>query len=123
MDENGMEKFSDPIDRNIDALTAETKPARLSFRQNKCCSLMEAHSFRSGLKIPVCIFFTTEFKRYLAIFEYGFKKREAGRKGSKASGRQAEMTAEGNPPVDTGSSPLCNECENSAIAEGKPFRD
>ncbi|KRY40442.1 hypothetical protein T01_15620 [Trichinella spiralis] len=33
------------------------------------------------------------------------------------------MTAEGNPPVDTGFSSLSNECENSAIAESKPFRD
>ncbi|KRY40496.1 hypothetical protein T01_8701 [Trichinella spiralis] len=45
------EKFSDPIDRNVDALTAETNPARLSFRQNKCCSLMVARSFGSGLEV------------------------------------------------------------------------
>ncbi|KRZ83151.1 hypothetical protein T08_6513, partial [Trichinella sp. T8] len=44
------EKFSDPIDRNVDAMTAETNLARLSFWQNKCCSLMKARSFRSGLE-------------------------------------------------------------------------
>ncbi|KRX63072.1 hypothetical protein T09_7105 [Trichinella sp. T9] len=47
------EKFSDPIDRNVDAMTAETNLARLSFWQNKCCSLMKARSFRSGLEHPL----------------------------------------------------------------------
>ncbi|KRY11964.1 hypothetical protein T12_17093 [Trichinella patagoniensis] len=44
-------------------------------------------------------------------------KREAGRKGSKASGSQGEMTEQKSPPVDTGSSSLSDECANSAIAE------
>ncbi|KRZ87526.1 hypothetical protein T08_14504 [Trichinella sp. T8] len=45
------------------------------------------------------------------------RKREAGRKGSNAGGSQAEMTARGYPPVDTGSSSLSDECANSAIAD------
>ncbi|KRZ97809.1 Checkpoint serine/threonine-protein kinase BUB1, partial [Trichinella sp. T8] len=45
------------------------------------------------------------------------EKREAGRKGSKAGGSQAEMTARGNPPVDIGSSSLSDEYANSAITE------
>ncbi|KRY57438.1 Checkpoint serine/threonine-protein kinase BUB1, partial [Trichinella britovi] len=45
------------------------------------------------------------------------EKREAGRKGSKAGGSQAEMTARGNPPVDIGSSSPSDECANSAITE------
>ncbi|KRY44589.1 hypothetical protein T03_13660 [Trichinella britovi] len=45
------------------------------------------------------------------------RKREAGRKGSNAGGSQAEMTARGYPPVDTGSSSLSDECANSAIGD------
>ncbi|XP_003367659.1 hypothetical protein Tsp_11929 [Trichinella spiralis] len=45
------------------------------------------------------------------------RKREAGRKGSNAGGSQAEMTARGNPPLDTDSSSLSDECANSAIAD------
>ncbi|KRX49062.1 Checkpoint serine/threonine-protein kinase BUB1, partial [Trichinella murrelli] len=45
------------------------------------------------------------------------EKRKAGRKGSKAGGSQAEMTARGNPPVDIGSSSPSDECANSAITE------
>ncbi|KRX26122.1 hypothetical protein T07_8595 [Trichinella nelsoni] len=38
--------------------------------------------------------------------------------------RQAEMTALGNPPVDTGSSSLSDECANSAITEvNEPARE
>ncbi|KRY42152.1 hypothetical protein T01_5748 [Trichinella spiralis] len=43
-------------------------------------------------------------------------KLEAGRKGSKASGSQGEMTEQKGPPADTGSSSLSDECANSAIA-------
>ncbi|KRX38428.1 hypothetical protein T05_8252 [Trichinella murrelli] len=130
------EKFSDPIDRNVDAMTAETNLARLSFWQNKCCSLMKARSFRSGLEHLIKLNVTDTDREEDCNSEWmkgawfslvqkarcdGSSMREAGRKGSKAGGRQTEMTAEGNAPVDTGLSSLSDECENSAIAKGKPF--
>ncbi|KRX68645.1 hypothetical protein T09_11190, partial [Trichinella sp. T9] len=42
-----------------------------------------------------------------------------GKVGSRKKGKQsqAEMTARGNPPFDTGSSSLSDECANSAITE------
>ncbi|KRY56731.1 hypothetical protein T03_14411 [Trichinella britovi] len=51
------------------------------------------------------------------VFVLSSGKREAGRKGSKVSGSQGEMTEQKSPPVDTGSSSLSDECANSAIAK------
>ncbi|KRX74726.1 hypothetical protein T06_1599 [Trichinella sp. T6] len=107
------EKFSDPIDRNVDAMTAETNLARLSFWQNKCCSLMKARSFRSGLEVSGrleedC---SSEWIKG-AWFPLVQKARCDG---------SSMVLAQGNVPVDTGLSSLSDECENSAIAKDKPF--
>ncbi|KRY06981.1 hypothetical protein T12_12510, partial [Trichinella patagoniensis] len=64
-----------------------------------------------------------DFLRLNCVSPSEWAKREAGRKGSNTGGRQAEMTARGYPPVDTGSSSLSDECANSAIADNTAYFD
>ncbi|KRY53499.1 hypothetical protein T03_11449 [Trichinella britovi] len=150
------EKFSDPIDRNVDAMTAETNLARLSFWQNKCCSLMKARSFRSGLEQITAgilpkkaggVSDTAPYKTKCnghgprseedcssewmkgawfslvqkARCDGSSMKARSGKKGKQSRRKANRDDCRGKCTGRPGLSSLSDECENSAIAKGKPF--